>query len=61
MIGLALAVVLLGGCAVYAEPYPDAVAPVPGIYVAPPVLPASWHERLGDPPLPLNRVGMKFP
>jgi len=36
MIGLAVATVLLGGCAVYAEPYPYVVAPAPGIYVAPP-------------------------
>jgi hypothetical protein len=50
MIGLAVAAVLLGGCAVYAEPYPYVVAPAPGIYVAPPsvvVGPAypwwAWH------------------
>jgi hypothetical protein len=50
MIGLAVAAVLLGGCAVYAEPSPYVVAPAPGIYVAPPpvvVAPAypwwAWH------------------
>jgi hypothetical protein len=49
MIGLALAALLLGGCAVYAEPGVY-VPPLPGVYVAPPpvvvapVYPGwGWH------------------
>jgi hypothetical protein len=50
MIGFALAGLLLGGCAVYADPYPYAGPAVRGVYVAPaPVVvapvyrPWGWH------------------
>ena len=45
MVGFALAALLLGGCAVYADPYPYAGPPVGGVYVAPgPVIvPWGWH------------------
>jgi hypothetical protein len=38
IIGLALVGLLMGGCAVYADPYPYAYPgpPAPGVYVAPP-------------------------
>jgi hypothetical protein len=49
IVGFALAALLLGGCAVYADPYPYA-GPVGGVYVAPgPVVvapvyrPWGWH------------------
>ncbi len=50
MIGFALAALLLGGCAVYADPYPYAGPPVGGVYVAPAAVvvapvyrPWGWH------------------
>jgi hypothetical protein len=54
-IGVAIAALLMGGCAVYADPYPYYPAPrPPGVYVTPlplivtPVYPwwgwhAGWH------------------
>jgi PBP1b-binding outer membrane lipoprotein LpoB len=54
LIGFALAALLLGGCAVYADPYAYSAPPPPvaGVYVAPPpvvVAPApyywGWHYR----------------
>ncbi len=43
MIGFALAALLLGGCAVYADPYPCVyVAPAP-VVVAPVYRPWGWH------------------
>ena len=52
IIGFALAGLLLGGCAVYADPYPYAYSAPPayGVYVAPPVVVApypyywGWHH-----------------
>ncbi len=51
LIGLAIsAALLLGGCAVYADPYPYPAPPAPGVYVpVPPIVvtPAypwwGWH------------------
>ncbi len=44
MIGFALAALLLGGCAVYADPYPYAGPPVGGVYMAPaPVVGVAWR------------------
>jgi len=48
MIGFALAALLLGGCAVYADPYPYAGPPVGGVYVAPaPVVVAPVYRPWG--------------
>ncbi len=54
MIGFVLVAVFLGGCAVYAEPFPYGGSPAAGVFVAPapvivaPVHPwgrhAGWHE-----------------
>ena len=58
IIGFALAGLLLGGCAVYADPYPYAGPPAYGAYVAPPPVVVApypyywgwhhgWHEHEG--------------
>lgn len=49
-IGLVLAALFLGGCAVYADPYAYAPPPpVAGVYVAPPpVIVAPYHPHHWD-------------
>jgi hypothetical protein len=49
IVGLLLVTMLLGGCAVYAEPFPYAGAPAAGVFVSPapviiaPAHAAGWH------------------